>query len=402
MGRQNWMIYGATGFTGRLIAAEGVRRGHRPIVAGRRAEAVRRLAEALGCPWRSFALGDPRVIGESLADCSVLLNCAGPYSLTALPMVQACLETQVHYLDITGEFSVIECLALRGDQARRAGVVLIPAVGFGVVPSDCLAAWLSDRHPGASELWIAFSADRAPSRGTAKSMWDRALRGGYIRWEGRLERVPLAKYIWQVNFPSGRRHAISIPWGDIATAYYTTKISNIITYAAFPWVLTLLLRTWYRVAHPVDGIRQAVSRKVGSGTPPAHGHIPSREGNMPGAKLREALPLESVPGPLLRLFRNLGWKLIDRVHRNPSPEDLERARAEIVAELRREGKTLASGAVRTPGGYRLTVHTALAAVETVLNQAPPAGFWTPARAFGPEFGLQMPGVEIFCDNHGQA
>ncbi len=388
MTARKWMIYGATGFTGRLIAAEAVRRGHRPILAARRAEALATLADRLGCPARCFRLDDGTALSQNLTDCQLVLNCAGPYSATAAPLAEACLRTGVHYLDITGEFSVIELLASWNRRASEAGVVLIPAVGFGVVPSDCLSALLSDSHPGATHLRIALTADRSPSKGTAKSMWERALQGGYIRSEGRLRRIPLGKYICTINFPSGARKAMAIPWGDIASAYYTTNIPNIITCAVLPRFLIAMVRIWYRICHPLDYYHidayLGETRRCHRGTQP-----PSTDTSASLSVLERQL------GPGRKFFRNLGWKVIDLSHRNPTPKDLEDARAEIVAEISRDGANLCEGALSTPGGYRLTVDTSLAAVEKVLTAAPPSGFWTPARAFGPDFVLKMPGVQLF-------
>ncbi len=165
---KRWMIYGAGGFSGRLIAAEAARRGYRPILAGRRAETVASLAAELGCPYRVFPLRVAEQLASHLTDVALVLNCAGPFSLTARPLVEACLAAGVHYLDITGEFRVIEELAALGEEARNRGILILPAVGFGVVPSDCLAAQLAECFPEATHLRIAFTADRSPSRGTAK------------------------------------------------------------------------------------------------------------------------------------------------------------------------------------------------------------------------------------------
>src|SRR4051794_8227576 len=122
-----WMIYGANGYTGELIAREAVRRGHRPILAGRHAGKIEPLANELGCEARVFGLGEPQ-----LDDIELVLHCAGPFVHTAMPMVRACLTTGAHYLDITGELGVFEQIFARDGEAKRANVTLLPGVGFDV------------------------------------------------------------------------------------------------------------------------------------------------------------------------------------------------------------------------------------------------------------------------------
>ena len=105
-----WMIYGATGYTGVLVAHEAVQRGERPVLAGRNREAVERLARELGLASRVFDLGDPAALARELAGppCfAAVLHCAGPFVHTSAPMVRACLAARTHYLDITGSSPVM-------------------------------------------------------------------------------------------------------------------------------------------------------------------------------------------------------------------------------------------------------------------------------------------------------
>ncbi len=126
-----WMIYGATGYTGTLIAREAVARGERPILAGRSAEKLEPLARELQCEWRAFDLAAPNLDGVDL-----VLHCAGPFLHTSKPMVRACLDAGVHYVDITGEIAVFESVLRRNDEAVQRGVTLLPGAGFDVVPTD--------------------------------------------------------------------------------------------------------------------------------------------------------------------------------------------------------------------------------------------------------------------------
>ncbi len=122
------MIYGANGYTGRLVAELAVARGHRPVLAGRRGEPVAALAAQRGLEHRRVDLTGTAGLRGALADVALVAHCAGPFSVTAAPMVAACLATGTHYLDITGEAAVFE--DDRGDQ-RRPGP---PAGGRHPVP----------------------------------------------------------------------------------------------------------------------------------------------------------------------------------------------------------------------------------------------------------------------------
>jgi short subunit dehydrogenase-like uncharacterized protein len=166
---RNWMIYGAYGYTGQLIAHEARARGFTPVLAGRNEGKLAALAHELGFSHRTFALDDPLAVWSGLADMALVLHCAGPFSATAHPMLTACLENGVHYLDITGEIAVFEAAHAQNARAREAGVLLCPGVGFDVVPTDCLAATLAHALPGATHLALGFDSKSGMSRGTART-----------------------------------------------------------------------------------------------------------------------------------------------------------------------------------------------------------------------------------------
>src|ERR1043166_7402571 len=176
-----WMIYGANGYTGELIAREAARRGMHPILAGRSAERVEPLARELGLESRVFPVTQPNLDGVR-----IVLHCAGPFVRTSGPMVRACLDAGAAYLDITGEIEVYETILAQHDEAVKRGALLLPGVGFDVVPTDCLAAMLKQRLPDANELWLAFSSGAGLSRGTIKTMIEGAGEGGAIRRDGKI------------------------------------------------------------------------------------------------------------------------------------------------------------------------------------------------------------------------
>jgi short subunit dehydrogenase-like uncharacterized protein len=342
-----WMIYGANGYTGGLIAREAVRRGGRPILAGRKRAEIETLAAELDCEARVFDL-EQTDWPSALGGMRLVLNCAGPFSRTAAAMIDGCLQCRTHYLDVTGEIDVIEMAAGRDRQAREAGILLMPAVGFDVVPSDCLAKALAEQLPGATELLLAFESSGEMSPGTAKTVLQNLPYGGRARIDGRIQRVPAGWKAREVPFPRGTAWAMTVPWGDVASAYYSTGIKNIETYLALPrrriqdlrrwrWLLPVLRIGWLRRA-----IEKYITRKVRG---PSEGQ------------------------------RVAGW-------------------ASFWGQASDSEGRIVSGTLDTPSGYQLTMLTALACVEKVLAAEPPIGFATPAQAFGKELILEIPGTDL--------
>jgi short subunit dehydrogenase-like uncharacterized protein len=344
-----FLLYGANGYTGQLIAREAIVRGLRPILAGRNAEAVSALAREWGLEHRVVSMdqGEAKRILASLEGVKAVLHCAGPFSHTAKPMVDACMKAQVHYLDITGEIGVFEALAARDTEAMAAGILLLPGVGFDVVPSDCLASHLARRLPNATHLSLGFQSPGGFSRGTATTVVENLHRGGCVRSGGILTKVPAAWRTREIDFGLGSTLATTIPWGDVSTAYRSTGIRDIEVYSA--------------VSH---------------------------------RQLR-----------LMRLSRAFGWMLRSSwvqsflKHRiqsgppGPSVEERARGRTYLWGEVEDgQGQRLVSR-LRGPEGYTFTVLTALAAMERVLAGDAPPGFQTPSLAYGADFVLQIPGVE---------
>jgi short subunit dehydrogenase-like uncharacterized protein len=248
-GRTGWMIYGANGYTGHLVAAEARRRGLNPVLAGRRAGPIEKLAAQVGLPMRVFGLDDAPAAAAALAGIAVVANCAGPFAATSAPMIDACLTSRAHYLDITGEIDVFLAAQRHHADAQAAGIVICPGVGFDVIPTDCMAAVPKDALPNATHLVLAFDARGPMSPGTARTM-ARSLRlghqGGRVRRNGVIEEVPLS---WRrIDFAGGSATAIAIPWGDLATAWFSTGIPNIETYAVVPRAAAIASRAfnWVR------------------------------------------------------------------------------------------------------------------------------------------------------------
>ncbi|MFD9741073.1 saccharopine dehydrogenase family protein [Umezawaea sp. NPDC059074] len=334
-----WMLYGANGYTGELIAELTVRRGQRPVLAGRSAAKVAPLAERLGLEHRAFDLDHADLDGVDL-----VVHAAGPFAATSAPMVDACLASGTHYVDITGEIDVFEAVAARDAEARTAGVVLLPGAGFDVVPTDCVAALLAAELPGATHLDLAFLAGGGLSPGTSKTSVEGSGTGGRARVDGELRSVRLGHRRRSAAFRSGPADVGSIPWGDVSTAYRSTGIPNITTFTALP---------------SVTG------------------------------------QLQALFAPLLRtpLVQHVGKALAQRIA-GPNEKVRAKTRSEFWGEVSdAEGHTV-SLAATGPNGYDLTADAVLRAVDRLLAGDVPAGSHTPSSALGPDFLRTLDGVVV--------
>jgi short subunit dehydrogenase-like uncharacterized protein len=341
------LIYGSTGYTGRLIVDEALRRGMRPILAARNADALRAQAEPLGLEWRAAHVDDAAALDVALTGATVVLHCAGPFSRTWRAMSDACLRARAHYLDITGEIAVFEALSARDAAARSAGIMLLPGVGFDVVPSDCLAAHLARRLRNAVSLALAFRASGGVSRGTLSTMIEGLGARGAVRRDGAIVAVPQAWRTRRIDFGDGKpRDATTIPWGDVSTAYHSTGIPNVQVYVSMR------------------------------------------------AALRRTLIAARALGPLLR-SEFVKRFLVSRVRRGPAgPSDAERATGtsllwgEAVAADGRRVEARLRGA----STYTLTAQTAVHLAAKALGGAAPVGFQTPSKAYGADVILEIPGI----------
>ena len=234
-GARSWMLYGAAGHTGALIARHAHQRGHRPLLAGRNAPATAALAAQLGLPYLALALDDPAALNAALADVDLVLNAAGPFLHTAAPLAQACLAAGVHYLDIGNELQVFRTLYDLGQRARRAGVTIIPGAGFGVVATNCLARYVSDAVGGAQNLEVAARAATArPGPGIAASVRENLPYGGWTRREGHLHPQALGSGTITITLPGGPCRVMPFPTGDLEAAFQATGAPDITAYSPVP------------------------------------------------------------------------------------------------------------------------------------------------------------------------
>ena len=223
------MIYGASGYTGNLITARAVASGLQPILAGRNARKISLMARKFGLEKSVFGLGDPGRLAKALKNITAVLNCAGPFVHTATPMVEACLRTGTHYLDITGEMDVFEALSARHQAAKESRIMILPGTGIDVVPSDCLIADLAARHPGGQYLRLGLATRSGVSRGTMRTILT-SIENFRIRREGKITRVAAGSLRHEFDFGEPLRTALVSSLGDVSTAYWSTGIPNIESY----------------------------------------------------------------------------------------------------------------------------------------------------------------------------
>jgi len=344
-----WMIYGANGYTGELCAAEAIRRGERPLLAGRNDEAVALVAQRLGLEYRSFSLEDPaaNAVVRGLDGVDLVLHCAGPFSATSAPMLEACTGAGAHYLDVTGEIEVFESIHSQSERWREAGIVAMPGVGFDVVPTDCLAAELARQLPGASRIRLAFQPlGGNTSPGTARTMVEGLGKPCAVRRGGKITATGPGSLTRRIDFGSGEVLCAAISWGDVSTAWYTTAIPDIEVYLALP---------------------EKLIRKMGWS---------ARFG-----PLLQSSPVQSF----------LKWRINSTV-RGPDPASRERSRTQVWGEVEDDDGARISMTLSCPNGYSLTAEAAVDLALRVGEGTLAPGAWTPAAAFGPDLVLGYRGV----------
>lgn len=343
--KKRWLLYGANGYSGERAARAAVAEGMEPVLAGRNESAIAPLAKELNLSHRVFSLDDPATVQEQLWDIGAVVHAAGPFSKTARPMIEACLQSRVHYADITGEIAVFDLAQSYDRLARKHGVVLCPGVGFDVIPTDCLAAQLHEQMPDATSLTLGFSGNLRPSRGTARTALEGAAAGMMVRRNGALKSVPRDFEMRTINFGNGARRAAVIPWGDLSTAAWTTGIENISVY------------------------------------------IPEKRG-------RFALKLFPLQQFMLKIpaIRNMLQRKIDEQVRGPDPQDPRNPSSMYVwGEIRNTAGRVIEGRLTTADGYSLTAEGMLLAARKLRDHKGKGGYFTPSQFFGNDVVSTLPG-----------
>ncbi|MAS35121.1 MAG: hypothetical protein CL610_14010 [Anaerolineaceae bacterium] len=344
----NWLLYGY-GYTGQLLAEEAVRRGHRPVLAGRSEAKLAPLAQRLGLDYRVFSLDDVGSVARSIADMELVFHAAGPYVYTGEPMMQACLQAGAHYLDLTGEIPVFETSFGYDAAARQKNVALICGVGYDVVPTSCLAQYVAEQVPQATDLEIGIHGLSGISAGTAKSAIAGGVKGGAIRKNGELQPYPLGAGVRRIRFSDGEHTVMPIPWGDLAAAYRATRIPNITTYMTIAPLTAALTRVIMPVAQRLMGF-----------------------------------------GPVQQVLNAAA----DRAFKGPTEQQRQTSRSYLWARAADAAGHSAEAWLEIPEAYQFTMLAGLQAVEHTLADHP-VGAVTPAMAFGADFVLEIDGVQRF-------
>ncbi|MEZ5045087.1 MAG: saccharopine dehydrogenase NADP-binding domain-containing protein [Saprospiraceae bacterium] len=343
-----FLLYGSYGYTGQLIARFAQDFGLSPILAGRSLKKLEQQAKATGYPFRVFDLNDQPALHAALKEVPLVLHAAGPFAHTAQPMMEACLATGTHYLDITGEIAVFEMAASLDERAQKAKIMLMPGTGFDVVPTDCMAVYLKNKLPTATHLQLAFAMQGGrTSHGTATTMAENLGAAGAIREAGQIIPVPVGHRAMTVPFYGKPRFVMSIPWGDVSTAFYSTGIPNIETFTG----ISPKLYKWMKWQGTINWLLQT------------------------------------------NLVRNIVKRQINK--QPAGPTDKERAAAQSLVWGKTwdvEGREV-EARLRCPEGYTLTAFSSLLIAQKALQGNAPIGFQTPAKAYGADLVMEIEGVE---------
>jgi short subunit dehydrogenase-like uncharacterized protein len=346
LGSNSLLIYGGNGYTGMLLARAALARELRPILCGRDTAKLRAAAETLDLEYRVAGLTDSGALDAVLRGVRVVVNAAGPFSATWQPLVDACLRARTHYLDISGEVASLDFVSRRHGEARAKGIMLMPGVGFDVVPSDCLARHVVDRMRRPRRLSIGITGLRSASRGSAQSTIEQIGKPVYVRRGGRLVSIPPASLERQFDYGDGPSASLAVSWADVVSAFFSTGVPNIdVFFEATPAVRASLV----------------ASRHLGWW----------------------------MGSPIIQRWLKTWTALLP-----PGPDEQERetATAVVVAEAEDESGACVRARLRTPEVYSFTATSAAAIAARVLDGDWRAGYETPSRVYGADFPLSLPGV----------
>jgi short subunit dehydrogenase-like uncharacterized protein len=316
-------LLGASGYTGRLVAAELARRGIDHRLGGRSAD---RLAQVPSAGVRHVVdITEPASLDRFLDGVEVLITCVGPFAQHGMPVVEAAVRTGTPYVDSTGEFSFMSEVY---ERFRKVATPVVPACGFDYIPGDLAAAIAVEQLGGtAEEIDVLYRLRGGkPSRGTARSA------------VGALGAASLTPRRIVLDGPDGPMSAVEVPWGEQVT-----------------------------VPLHVPGAR------VRSG-------IVAPDAFTRAAAL--AAPVVALTSPLTRAAAPLLNKLVDRMKEGPDDETRGKAESLVVAEAR-AGARSARVAVHCRDAYGLTARLLVEASQQITG----TGAMATAEALSPRVFL---------------
>jgi len=338
------LLYGAYGYTGRLAAEIAAGKTLDVVLAGRNRDALAGLGDRLNLPTRVIGLLDPMQLSDALKDITCVVHMAGPFAATFAPMLNACLATRTHYVDITGEIEVFEAMWSREKEIRRSGITAVPGAGFDVVPTDCLAAYVAGKLEHPASLVIALKGVQSASHGTLRTAVRQVSKPVLCRRAGTIVPLDDRSPRW-IDFGSGDEPCVPLSWGDVATAFHSTGIGNITIYV----------------------------RRM--------------------ALLRAADILGRLFGPFLRSRLGQGAlaAVVGRLPEGPSQAERIGHHSTIWAEATDGSGRSARARLSTPDAYDFSANSALE-ISTRISVLPEAlGLVTASQAFGRDFVLGLPG-----------
>jgi short subunit dehydrogenase-like uncharacterized protein len=328
------LIYGANGYTAKLFANLANSSNLNFVLAGRSAYETKK-------EYRQFSLEQATNIDRHLHDVKLLINLAGPFTKTVKPLIEACIRTNTHYIDIAGEYSEFKTAFKYNEQAIASGIMLMPGAGFGVVPTDIAAKLAQEKLPDATHLTIGFISNGGASRGTLMTILKDIHTSGIKVIEGKeIITMPASS---EFNFNDQNKHhkLVYNPWrADLFTASISTGIKNIETYSNFPGLIVKMMN-----------------------------------------------------GKFLWLRDFLLNTAIKWLPEGPTKKQLSKGSTIIVATVRNAKKEVKQVIIKGPEAYDFTVQTLLAVTKKILENNFAVGFHTPS-IYGKDLISTIPKVSF--------
>ena len=349
-----FLLYGANGHTATFAIEYAKEQGINLILAGRSEESIKPLAKENGFDYRIFDLESNDTICDNLKDIDLVLNFAGPFRFTFKKMVNACLKTKTHYLDITGEMTTIEKAYLMGDQFKKAGIIVAPATAFDTLPTDSVALKLKSLMPDANKIKLAFKMNGRGSfsSGSAITGTYRMHKGSLIRKNAKIKRVSPLYNKHDIDFGDGKLVQVGVwTWADIYSGYYSTGVPNIEFY-------TPLSDNQIKKALKYDSLKYRI---------------------------------------LLRLpfLRNAQIDKIKKKFRNPSYESRLKSSMNIFGEAENSSGKKITIKLKTCDSYFFSGRGPIALADYISKNEVSPGFYTAGQIAGPDFVTTIKGAGQF-------
>lgn len=349
---KEWMIFGANGYAGELITREAVKSGHRPIIAGRNKQAIYALAKELDLEYRVFNLSEN--MAEQFSGVDLVLNCAGPFSQTVEPILDACLEAKCHYLDISGELSVFDYCFNKNKSAQEQGCIVCPGVAFDIVPTEAVAVKLKQLLPDADTIKLGFDGKMALSKGSSITLLEGVgnpkLSVYMVRDKGELSVLSKPR-IERIAFSAGKplKKAMAITWADLNGAFYSTQVPNISVFIPATLVnrLSFAYMAWLKPVFSLKFIQKFFAN-------------------------------------IIRIFV-----------KGPSEKELNSGSMAVFGEASNARGDIKRVYINVAHGYKFTYLAAVSSVEFCLRQNDKSGYFTPSMLMGVDFVERLEGSSHF-------